>query len=227
MINEIIFCIYCSIVGCSIFGALLLGQSGLIALMSLFFVCVNLFVTKHITIFGVTATAADPLSVGIPLAMNVLQEHHPAYASKRAIWVSFYMTLVYVMLAMLHVWYTPADVDTHHYHFSVLLSPMPRVLAASLTAYLISQFSDRHIYYVVRRRCTTTYAFIATLISTTISQAIDTVTFTMLGLYGIMHNLREIMLVSYILKLATVVCIVPFTIVINWAYRSIDMHAGS
>lgn len=58
--NEYIFVLYCGVISCSIFGALLFGAAGLTALMSLLSVLINILVTKHITLLGFTATAADP-----------------------------------------------------------------------------------------------------------------------------------------------------------------------
>jgi len=219
--NEVIFLIYCSCIGLSIFGALLYGTAALTALMSLFLVFVNVFVTKHVSLLGFTATAADPIAIGIPLTLNVLQEHCGPNISKRAIWISFYCALIFMLLSTLHLWYAPAAADTSHEHFQALFAPMPRILAASFATFLITQYTDWHLYYAIRRFCTQRFAFLATLGSTTISQAVDTVTFTMLGLYGIMHNLLEIMLVSYVIKLMTLGVLTPFTICTHSLYGRI------
>ena len=222
--NEYIFVLYCAVISCSIFGALLFGAAGLTALMSLFGVLINILVTKHITLFGFTATAADPLAVGIPLALNTLQEYYGAQASKNAIWASFYMAFIYVAIVMLHLWYTPSSIDTSHYHFYVLLAPMPRLIAASFTTFLVAQFSDWHLYRALRSIMPETHALTASYLSTSISQGIDTLLFSFLGLYGIMHNLGEIILVSYCVKLATLAGTSPFSIATRTLYQYIPAH---
>lgn len=219
--NEYIFLIYTGVISTSIFGAIMFGTAGLTALMSLFAVLINLLVTKHITLFGLTATAADPLAIGIPLTLNILQEYYGERPSKRAIWISFYIAFVYVTIAMLHIWYAPSPVDVSHHHFYALLVAMPRIVGASFITFLITQFSDWHLYRIFRTWIPQRYALIANYSSTAISQAVDTILFGILGLYGIMHNLHEIILVSYAIKMITLVSTTPFIITTRIIYRHI------
>ncbi len=222
--NEYIFLIYTSVISVSIFGSLLFGVAGLTALMSLFAVLINLFVTKHITLFGITATAADPLAIGIPLTLNMLQEYCGQQPSKQAIWISFYIAFVYVTISMLHIWYTPSSVDASHQHFYALLIAMPRIVGASFATFLVTQFSDWYLYRTFRKWTSRRFALIANYSSTAISQAIDTLLFSFLGLYGIMHNLGEIILVSYTIKMITLACTAPFIVMTRNLYYHLPQH---
>jgi len=217
--NEYIFALYCACISCSIFGALFLQSAGLIALMSMFLVAINIFVTKSITIFDFTATAADSLAVGIPLTLNVIQEHYGAQTSRRAIWISFYTAAIFVCISVLHLWYTPSPVDASQAHFYALLAPVPRIIAASFTTFVIAQYIDRYLYQTLRPYLTYRSAFIANYGASSISQAVDTLLFGFLGLYGIMENLLSIMLVSYTVKLATLALTAPFTLIAREIYR--------
>ncbi len=72
MLNELIFLSYICVVSGASLIALALGKEALIALICLQAVLVNFFVTKQITLFGLTATASDALAVGTTLALNLL-----------------------------------------------------------------------------------------------------------------------------------------------------------
>ena len=218
MYNEIILLIYSGVISISIFGALLLGKEALVALMAACGILLNLFVTKHITLFGFTATAADPLVIAIPLTLNLLQEYHGSQISKRAIWISFYLAFIYMLVSSLHLAYEPSPMDEHQPYFMQLLTPMPRIVIASFTTFLITQFTDWYLYRLFRSYVTGYYGLIANYGSTIVSQAIDTIVFAFLGLYGIMYNLPQIILVSYSIKLATLFCTTPFTVATRYLY---------
>ena len=90
MLNELIFLSYICVVSGASLIALALGKEALVALICVQAVLVNFFVTKQITLFGLTATASDALAVGATLALNLLQEYYQKPVARKAIWISFF-----------------------------------------------------------------------------------------------------------------------------------------
>ena len=216
MLNELIFLSYVCVVSGASLIALALGKEALIALICLQAVLVNFFVTKQITLFGLTATASDALAVGTTLALNLLQEYYHKPAARKAIWLSFYCALFYTLISLFHLAYIPAATDASNQSFHTLLAPMPRIIIASLSVYLLVQYIDSALYAYLKNKLQTRYFIVRNYSSLAISQLLDTILFSFLGLYGInesFSNLKtivDIILVSYIIKLLVIIIAVPF-----------------
>ena len=207
--NEIIFFVYCIFLALASCTALLMGKEALITLVSLQAILANLFVTKSIYLFGFTATAADALAVGSMLCLNLLQEYYGKKSAQQALWISLASGVIYMIITQLHLAYEPSLIDTCQSHFKALLQHTPRLIAASYITYGIVQAVEITLYGYLRRMFDNKLFFLRNSISMTITQLIDTILFTALGLFGIMSNLYEIILVSYSIKLFAMFSMIP------------------
>ena len=100
--------------------------------------------------------------------------------------------------------------------FEALLTPMPRIVIASLTSYVLVLQLDAFIYGFLRERFQNRYFVLRNYASLTLTQFVDTVLFTFLGLWGInesfskVSTLFDIILVSFSIKLLVIAIAVPF-----------------
>lgn len=215
MLNELIFLFYVAAVSSANLIALILGKEALVALICVQAVLANLFVTKQITLFGLTATASDALAVGGTLALNLLQEYYQKPAAYKAIWISFFCSFFYTVISLFHLGFTPAVTDITTEAFDLLLAPMPRLVLASLSVYIVVQYIDSSLYGYLRLKLHNQHFIIRNYASLAISQLIDTILFSFLGLYGInesfssIRTLFDIIVVSYIIKLLVIIIAVP------------------
>ncbi len=216
MINETIFLAYIFVVSSSELIALRLGKEALISLICVQAVLVNLFVTKEIILFGLTATASDALAVGITLALNLVQEFFGPVQALRAIWISFFSTIFYGIIAVLHLAYLPSSSDVTHVAFELLLVPMPRIIVASLVVYLLVQHIDVRLYAYFFKKFNHRHFVLRNYTSTAITQFLDTLLFSLLGLFGInesfssLSTIAQIIVFSYIIKLIVIALAAPF-----------------
>lgn len=213
MTNEAIFFIFIIFICSSSLVALKLGKSALIALICLQAVLANLFVTKQITLFGLCATTSDALAIGAALGLNILQEYWGKSVARTTIVLSFCAALFYTVVTQLHLWYTPHALDNAHEHFCTLLSPMPRIIAASLFTYILIQWLDSLIYTKLKTYYTGKHFTLRNMASLGFTQLLDTVLFSFLGLYGSVvlsiGALQDIIVISYILKMIIILTAVP------------------
>jgi queuosine precursor transporter len=209
MFNEFIFVLQSTLVGVLTLGAALYGTHGLVAATCLFGVLSNLFVVKQITLFGLTATAADAFAVGALLGLNVLQEFYGKEITRKTIALNFICLVVYAVFAQLHLWLIPAATDSNQIHFMGILQHAPRIVVASIAAYVVAQLFDYFFYGFLRRITNNKFYLMRTYIAIIASQLVDTVLFGVLGLYGIVENLGQVMLVSYLIKLIVIALATP------------------
>lgn len=199
--NEILFIAHIFFVSFIVVVATHFGQAALTACITLLCVLCNLFVLKEISLFGWTATPTDALTVGVVLGLNMMQEFYGKKATKQTIWVSFGLGGFYTTLTLFQLYYAPSQADCSHELFRTLLTPMPRIMAASITSYLLSQYVDYSVFGYLKKLTLNNYFALRLYGAAVISQLVDTVCFTVLGLYGVLDNLLSIILVSYTIKL--------------------------
>ncbi len=213
--NELIFLGYILFVSIASLIALRLGKEALTALICIEAVLANIFVMKQISLFNLVATASDALSVGAMLSLNLLQEYYDKASAQKAIWISFFCSLFTTIITLFHLAYIPAATDVSSHLFDALLSPLPRIAIASLSVYLAVQYLDTALYGYLKNLFHKRFFIIRNYSSLMISQLIDTILFTFLGLYGLegftnLETLVTIMFVSYIMKIIIILISVPF-----------------
>jgi queuosine precursor transporter len=209
MVNELILLIFIVATIGALTIALRMGKGTLIAFTVLAWVLANLFITKQLVLFGFTATASDALAVGATLCLNVIQEYYGKAAARQTIQTTFFCLIFYTLATALQVTYQPAPSDTSHTCFVKLLAPMPRLTIASLVTYLISQYLEYYLYGFLQYALKGRHFIFRNYSSVTITQLVDTILFTFLGLYGTMEQLYHVVIISYSIKLATIAATVP------------------
>ncbi len=207
--NEIIFLVHLIVIGACTIAMLHLGLAALTSFLCVQAILANLFVIKQISLFGFNATASDMYIVGSVLTLNLIQEYYGKENARKAIWISFGLLLFYTVVSQLHLWYLPHLNDFSHKYYYAILSFMPRIMAASITVYLAVQHFDTFFYGFLKRIFQGKYLLMRNVISISVSQLLDTLLFSFLGLYGIIDNLPEIMIVSYTIKLITMLLLTP------------------
>lgn len=208
--NELIFALHTVIIAAFALGSLALGRSALVAFVCTQCILANLFVVKQITLFGLTATCADAFTVGATIGLNLLQEYFGKEITKKTIWINFFLLVFYAVVSQIHLIYIPHSADIMHLHFMPLLNLMPRIVVASFSVYLVSQMADYYLYGILKKAFHDKYIVIRNYASIAFCQLLDTVLFSFLGLYGIIDNIWEVIIISYLIKLGSIIIATPF-----------------
>jgi len=212
MTNELIFIVHCLIVASSSLIALFLGPCALVAFICTQCILANLFVLKQISLCGFTATCADAFTVGATLGLNILQEYFGKEITKKAIAVNFFLLIFYLIASQIHLFYVPTYFDSTQLHYNALLHFMPRIVIASFSVYFLVQMLDYYVYGIFKHMFNDQYIVMRNYFSIALCQLVDTVLFSFFGLYGIVENIWQIIIVSYIVKLATIIIASPFVL---------------
>jgi uncharacterized integral membrane protein (TIGR00697 family) len=222
--NELIFIIHTIIIALFSLGSLALGQGALIAFVCSCCILANLFVVKQITLFGLTATCADAFTVGATIGLNLLQEYFGKTIAKKTIWINFFLLIFYAIVSQIHLVYIPHAADTMHLHFMPLLSLMPRIVIASFSVYLIAQMADYYLYGFLKKTFHEKYIVFRNYASIALCQLLDTILFSFLGLYGIIDNIWEVIIISYAIKIISIIIATPFIGFSRKIYRITSSH---
>lgn len=208
--NHLIFIAHSIVIGASTLFFGWLGNAALTSYISLLFVLTNIFVIKQIELCNYAVTGADAYIIGISFGINLLQEIWGKKTAQKAIFTSFACCLIYLIMGYFQTWYIPAPYDTSHEHFIYLMHNSLRIMIASFISYLMVQYFDTITYGYLKTKTNGKYFIARNYVSMLSSQLFDTLIFSFLGLYGIMHNITHIIIVSYGIKVAAIFLSTPF-----------------
>ena len=205
MLNNLLFVLSAAFIVCFIHLCKRQGKETLFAWVVLQSILANFFVLKQITLFGLNATASDIFAVGAILGLNLMQTQFGAELAKKAIWASFSCMIFFCLISQAHLLYTPSVYDQTHDAYRQLLSPSPRILLGSLIAFFIVQQFDVFLFGKFKIWFSNWSFTRTSLICLLISQALDTVLFAFLGLYGLVEKIWEVIVVGYVIKTMTII----------------------
>lgn len=212
MPNELIF--FLMII--TILGMTLLtfrmGKTWLYAYIAVCIVLANIFVTKQFTLFGLSATGGNITYGAIFLVTDLLCEHYGKEAGRKAVLIGFFAAVFYLITSQFILLIKPAEYDTVHEGMQAIFSFAPRIVLASMAAYLISQFHDIWAYHWIRKITNNRMLWLRNNGSTWTSQLIDSVIFSLIAFSGVFpfKIVLEIVLSTYILKIIVAAIDTPF-----------------
>ena len=188
------------------------GKQGLFVLVVASVIVANIQVTKTVILFGFTATLGNALYGSVFFATDILSEVYGKQEARRCVWFGF-ITMALVLLWMAFgLSFVPAASDMNHDALHQVFGILPRIAAGSLVAYLVSQHHDVSAFHFWRKRTSGRYLWLRNCASTMVSQAIDSLLFCFIALWGLysIDIWLEILLTTYVLKWIVAVLDTPF-----------------
>jgi hypothetical protein len=214
-VNEALFLGHVLIVAAFSLAALRLGVRALAAFVALQAVLANLFVVKQMVLFGLEATCSDVFAIGSLFSLNLIQEFFGKDEAKRAVRGAFLCLLFFAVMAEIHLLYSPSGHDQTQGSFGTIFSSNLRIVASSIAVYFVVQQIDVKLFGWMRERSMGKLLPLRLGASLVISQGLDTVLFSFLGLYGIVASVFDVIVVSLAIKWIAIGCSAPFTAFAN------------
>jgi uncharacterized integral membrane protein (TIGR00697 family) len=190
-------------------------------ILALFAACLlisNLAATKLIA-FGPIIT--DGGAILFPLVYifgDVLTEVYGYKYARRAIWTGF-VTMLLAVLSFSIVRYMPPAADYHDQAaFEAVLGFFPRIVLASLLAYLVGEFLNAYVLAKLKIKTKGKLMWLRLIGSTFIGQIADTVVFAFVAFGGILTGMDMLVFIAvgWGFKTGVEVVFLPIT------YRVID-----
>ena len=188
------------------------GKEGLYVLAVASVIVANIQVTKTVVLFGLTATLGNVLYGSVFLATDVLSEVYGRREARRCVWFGFVAMGLVVVWMLFGLAFEPVPGDFAHDSLATVFGVMPRVAAGSLVAYLVSQHHDIAAFHFWKKRTAGRHLWFRNCASTMVSQAIDSVLFCFIALWGLfdVNTWLQILLTTYVLKWAVALLDTPF-----------------
>lgn len=203
--NELLFFIHICLLIFFLIFSLKLGKEALTIFVCTQTIFANLFVVKQMELFSLTVTCSDVYAVAAIFGMNLLQEYFGKKSAQKTINLSFVFLLLFLFVSKLHLLYHPALVDRTQASFKTIFENIPRIVFASLAVFFLVQWFDLVFYGFLKKKFKENSIIFRLGASSILSQLIDTLLFSFFGLYMIVENIVHVMIISFFVKLLTVV----------------------
>lgn len=144
---------------------------------------------------------------------DVLAEVYGLKASRRAIFTAFGLALLASLTILVVQISPPADGWENQGAYEAVMGFVPRIVAASLIAFLAGQLMNAWVLDRMRRRTAGRFLRTRLIGSTLVGQLIDTLLFCTIAFAGIITGLDFVMYVvlGYVVKVLAEVVLLPIT----------------
>lgn len=211
MINELLFIAQNLVIAGFSVACLYLGRGALTAFISLCWVLGNLFVLKQATIFGMPVVTCDVYIVGANLGIGLMRHYYGQQHTERALWSSSFCSFFFMVMSLFLLAYIPNVFDTSNLHYVALLTPVPRLIIASFVVALTCAYMHVWLYNRLSVFFNQRYLYVINTSALLISQLADTVLFGIFGMYGLVHSIVPVMIMSYTIKVLCILIGTPLT----------------
>jgi queuosine precursor transporter len=156
---------------------------------------------------------------------DVLTEVYGYAESRKVIWTGLGSLLLFVVMIEI-CGALPADpLWTHQEAYDVILGGVPRLVAASLTAYFVGEFSNSYVLAKCKVRTHGSFMFLRFVLSTVVGQFIDSATFVLVAFSGTMppRQMVAVAVTGWAIMVLWEVAALPLTLPL---VRALKRHEG-
>lgn len=173
----------------------------------------NLAATKLVAIGPIIIDGGAILFPLVYIFGDVLTEVYGYKYARRAIWAAFGVMLLAVV-AFTIVRYLPAAADyTDQAAFEAVLGFFPRIVLASLAAFLVGSFVNSYILAKLKVRTAGKKLWLRLIGSTFFGELVDTIVFGLVAFAGVLTapDMTVFILVGWLFKTVVEVVLLPMT----------------
>jgi len=191
------------------------GKNGLFVWIPISTIVANIQVIQTIELFGYVATLGNIVYASSFLVTDILSEKYGKKEAQKAVWIGFFSVISMTVLMWLALRFMPineAMSQETYKSLTSIFSFMPRIVLASLSAYLLSQLHDVWAFHFWKVKLKERHLWFRNNMSTMFSQLIDSAVFTVVAFWGVYSTevLIEIGATTYLLKWLVAAADTPF-----------------
>ncbi|MCS7301402.1 MAG: queuosine precursor transporter [Fimbriimonadales bacterium] len=168
-----------------------------VALFIVSLVLSNIIAAKIISLGGLVMASAILIFPVSYILGDVLTEVYGYRRARLVIWIGFGCNLLAALIIIAAIALPPAPFWQHQEAFRTVLGVAPRLLIASLIAYLVGEFVNSYVLAKLKIATRGRWLWTRTISSTIIAQLLDTTIFTAVAFAGV-YPTAELVKISLI-----------------------------
>lgn len=158
---------------------------------------------------------------------DVLAEVYGWQKTRRVIFLGFFISLLAAAVFLIVQVLPPAADYLNQEAFEAVLGFVPRIVGASLLAYLIGQLINAYVLTRIKQRWGPKHLWARLLGSSAVGEAVDTLVFCTIAFYGILTGgpFWNYVLVGYLYKMIIEVALLPLSYWMIKRIRKIELRS--
>ena len=197
------------------------NEKALIVIISIFIGCMTIssvLANKIISVFGFFMPAGVLAYSVTFVCTDVINEIWGKEKARQTVVGGFIALIAVLLLVQGALFWQAAPFWRDEAAFRSILGSTSRIIIASFTAYLVSQFHDVHVFHLLKRLTGGRHLWLRNTVSTAVSQLIDSVLFITIAFYGTMP-VGPLIIGQWIIKFAIAVLDTPIIYLAVWKLR--------
>jgi len=187
-----------------------------------------LILVANITAVKIISIGSESIDAGIiayPLTFlisDVISEIYGRKTATKVIWMGFGVNVMMILMILIVGQIPPAPFWINQPAYETILGSVPRIVIASMLAFLISQNHDVIAFDMWKRVTRGKHLWLRNNASTFVSQAIDTIVFVLVA-FSVTYSWSTIwsmIWVTYCIKILVAVIDTPLVYLLVWKIRS-------
>lgn len=156
---------------------------------------------------------------------DCLTEVYGYARTRQIIWTGFAGNILLSFFMQLSIWLPPANGWGLQSEFAQVFSSVPRIVAASVVAYWVGEFSNSYVMAKMKIWTQGRNLWMRTIGSTVVGQGFDTAVFVLIAFYGNTPNSVIITIIwsGYLFKVFYEALATPLT---YWIVNTLKKHEG-
>lgn len=144
---------------------------------------------------------------------DILTEVYGYKKAKKVIWIGFFCAILMSIVLAVVQFLPPANDWNNQAAFEAILGLAPRIVLASLVAYLAGSFSNAFVLAKIKLITKGKMLWVRTIGSTIVGELIDTALFCTIAFLGVLpiELLIAVIISNYVFKVGVEVLFTPFT----------------
>ena len=192
---------------------------GDVLIIGLYITCeiiANTTAAKQVMVAGITVPAAVFIYALTFTLIDLVNERFGKQGARYVVYTAFLANMLLAAYSQFAIWLPPAPFYQDQEAFAAVLGSTPRIVIASLTAYLVASLVDTEIFAWWREHVGG-YRWLRVLVSNAISTFVDSavfITLAFLGTFPVLPLIRG----QYIVKMAVTVVSIPLIYLVRSRY---------
>ncbi|NPA91813.1 MAG: queuosine precursor transporter [Chloroflexi bacterium] len=170
-------------------------------------VIANVTAAKPVQVLGIVVPAAVFIYALTFTLIDLVNERFGKQGARYVIYTAFIANLLLAAYAQFAIWLPPAPFYQNQDAFAAVLGSTPRIVVASLTAYLISSLIDTEVFAWWKERVGR-HRWLRVLASNAVSTFVDSATFITLAFWGV-FPVWPLIQGQYAVKMAVTLVSIP------------------
>jgi queuosine precursor transporter len=202
--NELLLLVVACISAAFVVAGWRLGKERLYTVIAVLLILIATVGGKIITVFGYETNTGNIFYASVFLATYFLIERYGRREGTQSVWIGLIVVVFFSLLARITVMFAgSAATAPLNAALELAFAPVPRIMFASLCAYVLSQAVNVHLYLYLKREWGDRYVWLRANIANLVAQVLDSAVFFTIAFWGVvpLETLMEAIRIGLSIKI--------------------------